>query len=75
MLIADLGNLFGTVKFYREARGAGVKPLIGADVWVEAPGQRGGCAGRASAAAGAKPSRLPQPVRIADAGVDEKCFS
>ena len=42
LAITDLGNLFGTVKFYREARGAGVKPLIGADIWVEAPGKEAG---------------------------------
>ena len=42
LAITDLGNLFGTVKFYREARGAGVKPLIGADVWVETPGKDAG---------------------------------
>ncbi|MDO9359493.1 MAG: DNA polymerase III subunit alpha [Polaromonas sp.] len=41
LAITDLGNLFGTVKFYREARGAGVKPLIGADVWVQVPGKDG----------------------------------
>ncbi|MHB1248474.1 MAG: DNA polymerase III subunit alpha [Polaromonas sp.] len=39
LAITDLGNLFATVKFYREARKAGVKPLIGADVWVQAPGK------------------------------------
>ncbi|MGA8513336.1 MAG: PHP domain-containing protein, partial [Burkholderiaceae bacterium] len=35
LAITDLSNLFGTVKFYKEARGAGVKPLIGAEVWLE----------------------------------------
>ena len=35
LAIADLGNLFGTVKFYKACRGAGVKPIIGADVWME----------------------------------------
>ena len=39
LAISDLGNLFGTVKFYSEARTAGVKPLIGADVWVQVPGK------------------------------------
>ncbi|WP_332774716.1 DNA polymerase III subunit alpha [Polaromonas sp.] len=39
LAITDLGNLFGTVKFYKESRGAGVKPLIGADVWTEVPGK------------------------------------
>ena len=40
LAITDLCNLFGTVKFYREARSMGVKPLIGADVWVEVPGRQ-----------------------------------
>ena len=42
LAITDLSNLFGTVKFYKEARSSGVKPLIGADVWVEAPGREAG---------------------------------
>ncbi|GAA0748836.1 DNA polymerase III subunit alpha [Ideonella azotifigens] len=33
--ISDLANMFGTVKFYKACRGKGVKPLIGADAWVE----------------------------------------
>ena len=39
LAISDLGNLFGTVKFYKAARTAGVKPLIAADVWVQVPGK------------------------------------
>ncbi len=35
MAITDLNNLFGAVKFYRACRGQGVKPLIGADLWLE----------------------------------------
>ena len=35
LAITDLGNLFGAVKFYNACREAGVKPLLGADVWVE----------------------------------------
>ncbi len=35
LAITDSGNLFGMVKFYKAARGAGVKPLIGADCWVQ----------------------------------------
>ncbi len=35
LAITDLSNLFGAVKFYRAARAAGVKPLIGADIWLE----------------------------------------
>ncbi len=33
--ITDLNNLFGGVKFYKAARGAGVKPLIGAEVMLQ----------------------------------------
>ena len=36
LAITDLNNLFGAVKFYKKARGAGVKPLIGADITVAA---------------------------------------
>ena len=32
--VTDLGNLFGWVKFYKAARGKGVKPICGADCWV-----------------------------------------
>jgi DNA polymerase-3 subunit alpha len=39
LAITDLSNLFGTVKFYKQGRSAGVKPLIGADVWVQVPGK------------------------------------
>jgi DNA polymerase III subunit alpha len=35
LAVTDLSNLFGTVKFYKQARGSGVKPLIGAEVWLE----------------------------------------
>ncbi|AWI80047.1 MAG: DNA polymerase III subunit alpha [Betaproteobacteria bacterium HGW-Betaproteobacteria-13] len=33
--ISDLANLFGMVKFYKGSRGKGIKPIIGADVWIE----------------------------------------
>jgi DNA polymerase-3 subunit alpha len=33
--ITDLCNLFGTVKFYSACRAAGVKPIIGCDIWLE----------------------------------------
>ncbi|WP_041377309.1 DNA polymerase III subunit alpha [Polaromonas naphthalenivorans] len=42
LAITDLSNLFGTVKFYKEGRKTGVKPLIGADIWLEAPGKEAG---------------------------------
>jgi DNA polymerase-3 subunit alpha len=34
LAITDLANLFGMVKFYKEARGKGIKPVIGVDVWI-----------------------------------------
>ena len=40
LAITDLSNLFGTVKFYKEARGKGVKPIIGAEVFLEGLGDR-----------------------------------
>ena len=33
--LTDHSNLFALIKFYRAANGAGVKPLIGADVLIE----------------------------------------
>lgn len=38
--LTDLSNLFGMVKFYRAARGKGVKPIIGADVWITNEAER-----------------------------------
>ncbi|MBK1727382.1 DNA polymerase III subunit alpha [Halorhodospira neutriphila] len=32
--VTDQSNLFGMVKFYRAALAAGVKPIIGCDVWL-----------------------------------------
>ncbi len=32
--VTDQSNLFGMVKFYRAAMAAGVKPVIGVDVWL-----------------------------------------
>ncbi|GAB3353913.1 DNA polymerase III subunit alpha [Lysobacter tyrosinilyticus] len=41
--VTDLDNLFAAVKFYKAAEGAGIKPIIGADIGVadgnEAPGR------------------------------------
>jgi DNA polymerase-3 subunit alpha len=34
LAITDLSNLFGMVKFYKAARGKGVKPIVGCDIWV-----------------------------------------
>ncbi len=41
LAITDLANLFGAVKFYKACRARGVKPLIGADLWLE-PWPEGG---------------------------------
>ncbi|MCU0813522.1 MAG: PHP domain-containing protein, partial [Burkholderiaceae bacterium] len=35
LAITDLSNLFGAVKFYKACRAKGVKPLLGADLWLE----------------------------------------
>ena len=32
--VTDQGNLFAMVKFYRAALGAGVKPIVGVDLWL-----------------------------------------
>ncbi len=37
LAMTDLGNLFGLVKFYTGARGKGIKPIAGADVWIANP--------------------------------------
>ena len=34
LAITDLANLFGMVKFYKAARGKGVKPIAGCDAWI-----------------------------------------
>lgn len=34
LAITDLANLFGMIKFYKGARGKGVKPIAGCDVWI-----------------------------------------
>lgn len=37
LAITDLNNLYGVVKFYKQCLAAGIKPLVGAEVWVENP--------------------------------------
>ena len=54
LALTDLSNTFGWVKFYRAARGAGVKPVFGCDVWVTNHSDR------------ARPSRLLLLVQHAD---------
>jgi DNA polymerase-3 subunit alpha len=38
--LTDAANLFGMVKFYGAARAAGVKPIVGADCWLQNPADR-----------------------------------
>ena len=40
LAITDLANVFGMVKFYKAARAAGVKPVIGCDVWISNESER-----------------------------------
>ena len=35
LALTDAANVFGMVKFYSAARAAGVKPIIGADCWLQ----------------------------------------
>ena len=35
LALTDLNNMFGAVKFYKKARAAGVKPLLGAEVMLK----------------------------------------
>ena len=37
--LTDLTNIYGLVKFYQSALSQGVKPLLGADLWIENPDQ------------------------------------
>ncbi|RYF01863.1 MAG: DNA polymerase III subunit alpha [Comamonadaceae bacterium] len=38
LAITDLNNLFGAIKFYKETRGKGIKPVLGAEVHVAVEG-------------------------------------
>ncbi len=40
LALTDLGNAFGLVRFYKEARDKGVKPIAGCDVWITNPDDR-----------------------------------
>ena len=46
LAITDLSNLFGAVKFYKEARGKGLKPVIGAEIILEGLGGDAGATSR-----------------------------
>ena len=38
--LTDQSNLFGMVKFYKEAQARGIKPVIGVDAWIRESGER-----------------------------------
>ena len=38
--VSDLANLFGMVKFYKGARGRGIKPIVGVDAWIRNEAER-----------------------------------
>ncbi|MCE2831788.1 MAG: PHP domain-containing protein, partial [Oxalobacteraceae bacterium] len=40
LAVTDLANLFGMVKFYKAARAKGIKPIVGADVWISNEDER-----------------------------------
>ena len=59
--LTDQSNLFAMVKFYKEALGAGVKPLIGVDAWIREGDRDARSDGRSdprSGASSAAPSRI-----------------
>lgn len=33
--ITDVCNFYGLIKFYQAAQGAGIKPIVGADLWIK----------------------------------------
>ena len=37
MALTDQGNMCGLVRFYGAAQGAGIKPVLGADLWMQSP--------------------------------------
>ena len=40
LALTDQSNLFALVKFYKAAEKAGIKPIAGADVWIEEAGRK-----------------------------------
>ena len=40
LALTDFGNVFGMVKFYRATRKAGIKPILGCDVWLTNDAER-----------------------------------
>jgi DNA polymerase-3 subunit alpha len=63
LAVTDLANMFCMVRFYKAARGKGIKPIVGVDAWITNDDNRD--KPFAPAAAGQKPHRLPAAVRPA----------
>ena len=40
LALTDLSNVFGLVKFYKAARGKGIKPIAGCDIFITNPAER-----------------------------------
>lgn len=40
LALTDLNNVFGLLKFYKATRGAGIKPLVGCDVFISNDAER-----------------------------------
>ena len=57
--LTDHGNLFAMVKFHREAERRGVKPVIGADLWIADGSERAEPVLHDAARPG--PGRIPEP--------------
>ncbi|TSE25101.1 DNA polymerase III subunit alpha [Tepidimonas sediminis] len=58
LAITDLANLFGAIKFYKAARAAGVKPILGAEVWLA------GLPGVPTTAPGGAPAPVPRVLLL-----------
>jgi DNA polymerase-3 subunit alpha len=67
--ISDLSNLFGGIKFYKEARGKGVKPVVGAEIFIEGLGAEIGTLSRIVLLV---QNRLPEYFRVAGARLHAK---
>src|ERR1700675_3523829 len=39
LALTDMGNLYGAVDFYKACKTAGIKPILGCEIWL-APGSR-----------------------------------
>ena len=65
--LTDHGNLFAMVKFHREAEKQGVKPLIGADLWIEGGSERAEPVAADAARQGPAGLSQPHPAGVAHA--------